>query len=580
MKQVEFMTSKNYTFALVGSGGAGVAVTGEILLKAAGYSLLFGILRKSFGPQIRGGESAAILRLSDQPVMSLVPSIQMIVAIDWKNFSRFQDEIPVESQTLVICDDGMGEPPDQIKRAVQVLEIPFSTIAKEQGSSRINMVVLGFIGKLLEFPLQSLVDAMMDRLYDKDQSVLKSAVNSITAGYEYEFPVRQPFKSLLKDKSAKEGERWLLSGNKAISYGVLSSGIRFVSAYPITPASDALEWIAEHIEYTGGHLVQAEDELSAINMAIGASFGGVPALTITSGPGMSLMIEALGLAVASETPVVVIDVMRGGPSTGIPTKSEQSDLNLAIYGMHGDAPHIVIAPMDIQDCVLTGAWAVYLAESLQTVVIVLSDQILGQSQAIISKPEQPSFKIQRLRAFHKNQKPYLRYLDTDSGVSPMAIPGEEHTMYTAEGLEHNQRGLPSPKAGDHSIQLQKRQNKIDRFDYGDDWGVVSGLGSTVVCCWGSVSSAAREAQSLLAGEGIQIKLICLRLLNPLPVNNLNQSLDGADRIFIIEQNHSAQFYHYVKSRLSVKVEIKSIAIPGPVPISAYEIVNRLKGAGQ
>lgn len=572
------MTSKSYTFSLVGSGGAGVVVTGEILLRAAAFSGLFGILRKSFGPQIRGGESAAIIRLSDRPVLSVVPSIQMIVALDWKNFSRFQDEVPVEGGALVICDGKSGDTPIEFKRAGQFLEIPFSTIAKEKGSSRINMVVLGFIGQLLNLTLQSLIDAMKDRLHDKDQSILNAAENSIAAGYEFNFPVEYPPISIDTEKKSGQEERWLLNGNQAISFGALSSGIRFVSAYPITPASDALEWIAEHIEHTGGHLVQAEDELSAINMAIGASFGGVPALTITSGPGLSLMSEALGLAVASETPVVVIDVMRGGPSTGIPTKSEQSDMNLAVYGMHGDAPHVVIAPMDIQDCVLTGAWATYLAESLQTVVMVLSDQFLGQSQAVITKPDPPSFPFGQARADDIHQQPYLRYLDTDSGISPMAIPGDENTMYTAEGLEHNEQGVPSPKASDHIQQLRKRQRKIELFDYGDKWGEVSGEGSTVVCCWGSVTSAAREAQSLLATEGIQIKLICLRLLSPLPVHHLNKYLENASRIIVIEQNFSAQFYHFVKSKLSVKVDIESIALPGPVPINAYDIISRLKGA--
>ncbi len=171
--------------------------------------------------------------------------------------------------------------------------------------------------------------------------------------------------------------------------------MRFVAAYPITPASEILEWLAPRLEQVGGSLLQAEDELASVNMIIGASFGGVPALTATSGPGLSLMMEGLGLAVASETPVTVVNVMRGGPSTGIPTKSEQADLNIALYGLHGDAPHLVLAPLDIGDCVFTTQWAVQLAEHLQTVAIVLSDQFLGQSRTISATPPSRELPLAR-----------------------------------------------------------------------------------------------------------------------------------------------------------------------------------------
>ncbi len=161
----------------------------------------------------------------------------------------------------------------------------------------------------------------------------------------------------------------------------MRGGVRFAAAYPITPATEILEWLAPNLPQVGGVLLQAEDELASINMIIGASFGGTPALTATSGPGLSLMIEALGLATAAEMPIVVVDVMRGGPSTGIPTKSEQADLNIAVYGLHGDAPHLVLAPQSVADCLFTTQWAVHLAEALQTPAIVLSDQFVGQAQA-------------------------------------------------------------------------------------------------------------------------------------------------------------------------------------------------------
>src|SRR6185369_6062233 len=245
--------------------------------------------------------------------------------------------------------------------------------------------------------------------------------------------------------------RWLITGNEAAGYGALRGGVRFVAAYPITPATELLEWLSQALSKAGGTLVQAEDELASINMALGASFGGVPALTATSGPGLSLMIESLGLGVAAEVPLVVVDVMRTGPSTGIAKKSEQADLDIALHGLHGDAPHIVVAPNSISDCVAATEWAVGLAESLQVPAIVLSDQYFGQARAVVDQPSLSSNKFEREKTTKSEN--YKRYALTPSGVSPMAIPGTPGCRYTADGLEHNETGTPSSQAADHLAQM-------------------------------------------------------------------------------------------------------------------------------
>ena len=199
-----------------------------------------------------------------------------------------------------------------------------------------------------------------------------------------------------------------------------------------------------------------------------------PAVTATSGPGLSLMTEAIGLAVAAEVPIVVIDVMRGGPSTGIPAKSEQSDVNIALTGLHGDAPRIVVAPNSIADCVAATQWAVYLAEATQSPAIVLSDQYFGQTRAVVDRP--PTSASRRAPESGRSAEGYKRYAITASGISPMAIPGTPGTAYTADGLEHNERGLPSSQSGDHIRQLDKRAKKLDSFDYGERWAEVEGEG--------------------------------------------------------------------------------------------------------
>jgi 2-oxoglutarate ferredoxin oxidoreductase subunit alpha len=369
---------------------------------------------------------------------------------------------------------------------------------------------------------------------------------------------------------------WSITGNEACGLGALRGGVRFVAAYPITPASEMLEWLAPRLEQLGGSLLQAEDELASVNMIIGASFGGVPSLTATSGPGLSLMVEGLGLALVSETPVTVVNVMRGGPSTGIPTKSEQSDLNIALYGMHGDAPHLVLAPTSIRDCVFTTQWAVRLAEHLQTVSLVLSDQSLGQSQAIIEAPPKRQLPLQR-KVEQAPQGDYQRYLITSDYISPMTLPGSAGGMYTADGLEHNSHGTPSSMALDHRVQLAKRMNKLKDFDFGDDWADVEGEGPQCLVTWGSSAGVVKEVGRWIRAQGGAIRVVVLRLLAPLQRENLNFLLAQATKVIVVEQNHSGQLFHYLRAEGVLPDSAESLAQSGPLPLRPGRILRALGG---
>jgi 2-oxoglutarate ferredoxin oxidoreductase subunit alpha len=347
--------------------------------------------------------------------------------------------------------------------------------------------------------------------------------------------------------------------------------VRFVAAYPITPATELLEWLSPALAKLGGTLVQAEDELASINMALGASYGGVPSLTATSGPGLSLMIEALGLGVAAEVPVVVVDVMRTGPSTGIATKTEQADLNIALYGMHGDAPHVVVAPCSLADCVAATEWAVALAEQLQVPAIVLSDQYFGQARAVVDLPSGFSHKEKRILAKTDGQA-YRRYALTPSGISPMAIPGTPGCTYTADGLEHNERGTPSSQSADHAAQMDKRARKLAGLDPGEHWASVEGEGDTAILTFGSCTGPAREA---LARNGAGVRLVSLRLLSPVQPERLKLALRGVKRVLVVEQNHSGQFLRYLRSEYELPAEVKSLRRPGPLPFRPDEIRRAL-----
>ena len=379
------MTAESISVALLGSGGSGVMTAGNLLLEAAARSGCYGLMTRSLGPQIRGGEAAAMLRLSSRPVACHRDRFDIVLAIDWQNAERFSAELPMDEATLCIGDPEAGDVPEVFRTSpARGHDLPLKKLAGEIDGGRPNMVALGAVAGLLGIDQGTLKAALSEVLGRKGEAALVSSEACLRAGMAAATDMHVGLH--LTPAGETSAPRWSITGNEACGLGVLRAGVRFVAGYPITPASEPLEWLAKALPKVGGQLIQAEDELAAITQIIGASYGGVPAFTATSGPGLALMSEAIGLAVASEIPVVVLDVMRGGPSTGIPTKSEQSDLNIALYGLHGDAPHVVMAPQSVTDCLYTAHWAVRTAEALQTPVILLSDQALGQARAVIERP--------------------------------------------------------------------------------------------------------------------------------------------------------------------------------------------------
>ena len=570
------MSSQSVSLALTGSGGAGVMTSGQILVEAAARAGWFGIMSRSLGPQIRGGESAALLRLASRPVQSPDDYYDLLVAVDWGNFERFASELPLHSASLIITDPSQGEVPALIRAASpKIVPLPLKDIAKDIPHGRVNMVALGLVATAIGLPEAAVAAVLEQTLAKKGAAALESSLAAVQAGARgAEALTGQGVPRLQASTGGNQGERWSITGNEAAGLGAVRGGVRFSAAYPITPATEILEWLAPNLAKVGGALVQAEDELASITMCLGGSFGGVPSLTATSGPGLALMSEALGLGVASETPVVVVNVMRGGPSTGIPTKSEQGDLNLAVYGLHGDAPHVVTAPTSLADCLFTTQWSVYLAEALQTPAIVLTDQAMGQSRALLPKPADIAFVGKRLIATAPEEG-YARYALTADGISPMAIPGTPGGEYTADGLEHSPTGTPSTQARHHTEQLDKRLRKLTGFDYGHHWADVEGEGDTVILTFGSVTEQAREAIARLAETGQAVKLVAVRLLYPAQPEKMAAALAGATRILVVEQNHSGQFHHLVRAFYDLPGVVKTLHRAGPLALRPQEIVSAL-----
>jgi len=561
--------SRSISIAIIGSGGAGALTTVDSLLETAAAAGWQGLFTRTMGPQIRGGEAAGLLRLAVDPVESLPDRFDLMIGIDWLNAHRFGAEIKAGNQTLVISDPRGGDlPPMVTQSGARVVEIPMKEMAKAIPDGRPNMIALGIAGRLLGFTVEQAFAPIAKRLADKGPAAIEASLAGIKVGFGAAAGI--DFGVQLAAPKPSKACRWLLSGNEATALGAIRGGIRFAAAYPITPATEILEWLAPNLTKVGGTLLQAEDELAAINMIIGASYGGTPALTATSGPGLSLMIEALGLATSAEIPIVVVDVMRGGPSTGIPTKSEQGDLNIAIYGMHGDAPHLVLAPQSVGDCVFTTQWATYLAEALQAPAIILSDQFMGQSRAAIERPADVAFIGARSIA-SEISGPYMRHAMTANGVSPMAIPGTRGGQYTADGLTHSERATPTSGAADHLAQLDKRRDKLDRFNFGDHWASVEGAGDLAVITWGSLTGAAREAVALAAADGIDARMVAPRLLAPVLPERMAAALAGVKRILVVEQTHGGQFNKFLRAHYDLPAPVRVFNRPGPLPITAGEI---------
>lgn len=570
------MTRPSISIVFAGSGGTGAMTAGTILLNAAARSGYYGIMTQLFGAQVRGGETAALLQLSTEAIEAQPDHYDLFVALDWGKIESFAPEVPLTDKSVVFYAKGGGTiAPSIAKTNARLVEIEMSDpgmtpLERALRGKRVNIFAAAFSGTLMGLTEESLREALQTILKGKKPDVTIGNEKALAAGIAAAKQQKEHF-SLAAPRRDK---RWLITGNQAIALGTLRAGVRFVACYPITPATDLVEWLAPSLKKLGGKLILGEDELASINMVLGASFGGTPAMTVTSGPGLSLMIETIGLAVAAEVPAVLINVMRAGPSTGIPSKTEQSDINLAIYGGHGDAPRIVMAPMSVSDCLQTGEWAVCVAEAYQTPVIVLSDQLLGQAQEVIDiNTHRPPATKRYVDG--GDSKTFKRYALGPSPISPMPRPGTLGYAWVGDGLTHNEIGVPVSGAGVHASQMQKRAKKIDQFDPGEWWGQAWGDGETAIITFGSSIAPAREAAKRLTAAGHSVRVIGLRVISPAPVAPLKKALTGTKRVVVLEQNLGAQLYHYLLGEKGLPETAESIARTGPLPFRPAEITAHL-----
>ncbi len=577
--------SKDLVIGMAGSGGDGIVAAGESLIAAAAYQGYNAIMTKSFGSQIRGGESSCRVRLSTGPVLNPGGSLDVAVALNWDDFMKFGAELPVSGGTVVVYESKTGVAPDRLPLVgvtpAESIAVPIADMAKQTaGTDRAkNTVILGLLCGWFGIGHDGIRHGFRKRLAKKGAEVLDAAERAFTAGITYatEHPLRRP--AGLDPPTGEPGKKLLTDGNDMCGAAALFAGCQFFSGYPITPSTEIMQFLSREIWKYGGSLMQAEDEIAGIGAALGASFAGKKAMTASSGPGVSLKTEILGLATIAELPLVLINVQRGGPSTGIPTKSEQADLFQAVFSAHGDVLRPVLAPTSVADTFRITVEAFNLAEQYQTPVIVLSDQEIAQRKETVDPIDTSVFKLEeRRRPMAGELEDYRRFRFTDSGISPVSHPGLPGGNYLGSGIEHNEEGAPTAGGAMHAKMNVKRFRKMRPLRRRRDLFLIEGDPSAplALVSWGSVAGVCREAAARARAQGIHVKLLVPYLLYPVAEDVYSEFFASVQAGLVVEQSHQGQLYRLLRMFLNVPSGIHSMARSGSNPILPSEVVSRLR----
>ncbi len=577
--------TNDIVIGMAGSGGDGIVSAGDAMITAAALEGYHAVLTKSFGPQIRGGESSCRVRLSTGPVLSSGGTLDVAVALNWDDFLKFGGELPVGGRTTIVYESATGVPPDRLPlpgvTPWESIPVPIAEMAKKNaGTDRAkNSVVLGLLAGWLGVGRDSLLAGIRKKFGKKGAEVLQGNENAFAAGVQYaaEHPLREA-RTLAPAGGTKDG-KLVVDGNDMCAAAALFSGCEFFGGYPITPSSEIMHFFGREVWKYGGIMMQAEDEIAGIGAVVGASFAGKKAMTATSGPGMSLKTEMLGLASIAELPLVCVDVQRGGPSTGIPTKSEQSDLFQACFSAHGDVVRPVLAPISVADTFGMTVEAFNIAEHYQTPVVILSDQEIAQRKETVDPIDTKAFTVlERRRPTGGELEQYERFKATDSGISPISHPGMPGGSYLASGIEHNERGAPTASGEVHARMNEKRIRKLDPLKRRRDLFVIEGDSHAPVALvsWGSVAGTAREAFAIARAEGIQAKLLIPKLLFPVAEEVYAEFFRGVQGGLVVEQSHQGQLYRILRMYVNVPAGVQSVARSGSNPILPTSIVQRLR----
>ncbi|MCU5746769.1 2-oxoacid:acceptor oxidoreductase subunit alpha [Staphylococcus sp. SQ8-PEA] len=536
-----------------GQQGEGIESTGEIFATAMnrkGY-YLYGY--RHFSSRIKGGHTNNKIRVSTTPVHAVSDDLDILIAFDQETIEVNHHEMREDS---VIIADSKAKPERPDNCTAQIIELPFTATAKELGTALMkNMVAIGATCALMSLETSTFVTLIENMFEKKGEKVVNMNIEALNQGYDLMIDKLETLDGDFQLNYSQSNPHLYMIGNDAIGLGAISAGSRFMAAYPITPASEIMEYMIENLPKVGGTVVQTEDEIAAANMAIGSNYGGVRAFTASAGPGLSLMMEAIGLSGMTETPLVIVNTQRGGPSTGLPTKQEQSDLMQMIYGTHGDIPKIVVAPTDAEDAFYLTIEAFNLAEVYQCPVIILSDLQLSLGKQTVEQLDYNAIKIDRGELItadierEEGDKSYFkRYALTDSGISPRPLPGTKGGIHHVTGVEHNQEGKTSESRENRIQQMEKRMRKTEHLLIEEPVKGEDNNSQMDILYLGFISTkgAIQEGMARLKEQGIKVNHLHIRQLHPFPKETLQQAIDKATKVVVVEHNYQGQLANIIK----------------------------------
>ncbi|MCI2802487.1 2-oxoacid:acceptor oxidoreductase subunit alpha [Staphylococcus pettenkoferi] len=564
-----------------GQQGEGIESTGEIFATAMnrkGY-YLYGY--RHFSSRIKGGHTNNKIRVSTLPVHAVSDDLDILVAFDQETIEVNHHEMRADS---VIIADSKAKPDKPEDCRAQMIDLPFTKTAKELGTTLMkNMVAVGATCALMDLEtetFESLITAMFEKKGDK---VVEMNIQALHEGYRLMQEQLETVEGDFQLTASQQDPHLYMIGNDAIGLGAISAGSRFMAAYPITPASEIMEYMIENLPKVGGTVVQTEDEIAAANMAIGSNYGGVRGFTASAGPGLSLMMEAIGLSGMTETPFVIVNTQRGGPSTGLPTKQEQSDLMQMIYGTHGDIPKIVVAPMDAEDAFYLTMEAFNLAEIYQCPVIILSDLQLSLGKQTVEQLDYNAIDIQRGELIQSDiereegDKSYFRrYALTESGVSPRPLPGLKGGIHHVTGVEHNQEGKTSEVAQNRQEQMEKRMRKTQHLLINEPVSGQETHDEADILYLGFISTkgAIQEGAERLEEQGIKVNHLQIRQLHPFPKDVVQEAVNKAKKVVVVEHNYQGQLSNILKMNVMVGDKLINQTKYDGTPFLPHEIEER------
>ena len=564
-----------------GQQGEGIESTGEIFATAMNRKGYFLYGYRHFSSRIKGGHTNNKIRVSTSPVHAISDDLDILIAFDQETIELNHHEMREDS---IIIADAKAKPQKPENCVAQLIELPFTSTAKELGTALMkNMVAIGATSALMDLntsTFETLIDNMFSK---KGNKVVDMNIQALNMGYDL---MKQQVTNVNGDFTLENGSghpHLYMIGNDAIGLGAIAAGSRFMSAYPITPASEIMEYMIANLPKVDGTVVQTEDEIAAATMAIGANYAGVRGFTASAGPGLSLMMESIGLSGMTETPLVIINTQRGGPSTGLPTKQEQSDLLQMIYGTHGDIPKIVVAPTDAEDAFYLTMEAFNLAEEYQCPVILLSDLQLSLGKQTVKTLDYNKIDIRRGEIIQsdieraEDDKAYFkRYALTTSGVSPRPIPGVKGGIHHVTGVEHNEEGKPSEAPMNRQNQMEKRMRKTESLvinnpvllNEHDDKADILYIGFI------STKGAIGEGAERLERQGVKVNTMHIRQLHPFPKDIVQQAINKASKVIVAEHNYQGQLSSILKMNTQVNDKLVNQTKYDGKPFLPYEIEEK------